>query len=96
MAKEKSIKPKTEGKLSYEELEKTAAGLNNQCKQLYQQLMEARQIISEFNVIGVLLDILGKSEHFSEEFIQKCATRIEEVVTANLTESPAAPEESKE
>lgn len=71
-------------KLSYEELEQMAGNLNRQCQQFYSQLQEANRIISEFNEVGMLLSILERSEHFSSAFTERCASKIETMVTAAL------------
>lgn len=90
---EKSKKVKTSDgnskseKLSYEQLEQVAGNLNKQCQQLFQQLKEAQRVISEFNEIGLLLDILDKSEHFGEAFVERCSKKIEEVVTTAFDNS---------
>ena len=81
-------------KLSYEELEQTAINLNDKCKQLYSQLQEANRIISEFNEIGMLLSILERSEHFSEEFVTRCSSKVEEIITKALDEAAKAEEKS--
>jgi hypothetical protein len=68
-------------KLSYEQLEQIAINLNQQCQQLQQQLHQAQQTIANFNgmevVVSLLMDILGKSEFFSEDFIARCVNKIE-------------------
>ena len=93
MANEKSKEVKMSGeaqkqeKLSYEQLEQLAGNLNKQCQQFYNQLQEANRTISEFNEIGMLLDILDKGEHFSEEFVTRCSTKIESIITRALDDS---------
>ena len=90
MANEKSKEVKMEGvatgkeepkKLSYEELERIAYQLKGANNDLYKRLQNAEGIISEFNEIGMLLSILERSEHFSEEFVTRCSRKIEETVT---------------
>lgn len=68
-------------KLSYEELEQIANGLNNQCKQLYERLHAANDYISGINEVEVLLSILENSIHFDEKFISRCADTIEEKIS---------------
>lgn len=92
MAKEKKtieIKAKQDGnvenpgqkeKLSYEQLEQIAGNLNQQCRQMQQIINNQQQAIAEFNEIGMLLDVLGKSEHFSEKFVTRCSNKIEELI----------------
>lgn len=73
-------------KLSYEELERVANGLNAKCGQMYQQLQEANNIISSFNETELLLSILDKAEYFHEPFVQRCVEQIENVVGKALDE----------
>lgn len=57
-----------------------ANNLNSQCRQLYEKLKEAQNIIDNFNVIGMLLSVLGKSEYYSEDFVQRCSDKVQEMV----------------
>ena len=59
MKVEKDSTKKSE-KLTYEQLESVANELNMQCKQLYAQLQNAQKVISEFNDLGLLLEIIDK------------------------------------
>ena len=87
---------KEQKKLSYEELEQIANNLNKQCQQMYGKLQEADRIISEFNEIGMLLSILEKSEHFSENFTARCSKKVEEIVTKALDSADKREENTKE
>lgn len=95
MAKEKkTIKqdgnvenPVQKEKLSYEQLEQIAGNLNQQCRQMQQIINNQQQAIAEFNEIGMLLDVLGKSEHFSEKFVTRCSNKIEELITKAMDAS---------
>ena len=95
MAKEKkTIKqdgnvenPGQKEKLSYEQLEQIAGNLNQQCRQMQQVINNQQQAIAEFNEIGMLLDVLGKSEHFSEKFVTRCSDKIEELITKAMDAS---------
>lgn len=78
---------KKQEKLSYEQLEQIANGLNQECHRLQQQLQQAKQTIAETNELGILLAILDKAEHFREEFAVRCADKIEEIITAALDAS---------
>ena len=84
-------------KLSYEQLEQVALQMRNANNDLYKRLQNAQQAIAEFNEIGMLLDILGKSEYFSDGFVSRCSAKIEEIVTKALDESekPQEPQEQK-
>lgn len=84
--------PGQQKKLSYEELEKLAGNLNRQCQQFFQQLQEANRVIQEFNELGMLLDILDKSEHFRDGFVTRCANKVEEIVGKALDAAEKANE----
>ena len=45
----------------------------------------------------MLLDVLGKSEHFSEKFVTRCSNKIEELITKAMdaSEKQDEKEESK-
>jgi len=43
----------------------------------------------------VLLDVLGKSEHFSEKFVTRCSSKIEELITKAM-DATEVQEEKKE
>lgn len=74
-------------KIPYEQLEQIAGQLNQQCRVLQQQLVQAQNTIAEFNEIGMLLGVLGKSEHFSSQFVERCSSKIEELITRAFDES---------
>ena len=82
-------------KLSYEQLEKVANDLNNNCNMLYRQLQQAQNTIAEFNEIGMLLDVIKQAEQFSPEFIDRCAKKIEDLITKALDESEKQQEAQK-
>lgn len=78
---------KNGGKLNYEQLEQVAGSLNQRCNMLYQQLQQAQNTIAEFNEIGMLLDVLKQAEQFSSQFVERCASKIEELITKAMDES---------
>ena len=82
-------------KLSYEELEKVAGQLNDKCRRLYNQLMEAQQVIAGVNEIGMLLEVISKSEYFSGEFVDRCGKKIESLVTKLLDAEEGVKTEEK-
>ena len=86
---------KEENKLTYEQLEQVAGNLNAQCQQLHSQLRSAQNTIAQVNEIGMLLDILGKSEHFTEKFVTRCSAKIEELITKVLDASDKQEEEAQ-
>lgn len=91
----KSSSQKNE-KLTYEQLEQMAGNLNMQCRQLYQQLNEARTAIAEFNEIEMLLSIIEKGEYFDSSFIDRCAKTVQEIVMKALDNAEKAAEDSQE
>jgi hypothetical protein len=44
----------------------------------------------------MLLDILGKGEHFTESFVSRCSSKIEEIVTKALDASEKSEESNSE
>lgn len=87
---------KEDEKLSYEQLEQVAGNLNRQCQQLHAQLRSAQNVIAEFNELNMLLEILGKGEHFTEQFVTRCASKIEDMVTRALDASEKREESNSE
>ena len=87
--------PGQKEKLSYEQLEQIAGNLNQQCRQMQQIINNQQQAIAEFNEIGMLLDVLGKSENFSEKFVTRCSNKIEELITKAMDASEKQAEETK-
>ena len=85
-------KKKADEKLSYEQLEQLAANLRQEAKHWYQQCIEMKKVLDEFNEVNMLLDILGKSEHFSEKFATRCSEKIESIITVALDNSEKAEE----
>ena len=94
-AAEVKMAPKQEEKtkLTYEKLEEVAGNLNQQCSQLYAKLKEAQEIIANFNMVGMLLDIMDKAEYFNEDFVSMCTEKIQTAVTEML-KSDSEPKEN--
>lgn len=76
-----------EKKFSYEQLEQIAHSLDEKCKEMYKELMEARNVIAHFNEIGMLLSIIDKGEFFDPAFIERCCKEIQDTVTQALDAS---------
>lgn len=98
VVREESQNNEVSKKLSYEELENIALQSRKQNAELYQRLQQVQNVLAEVNQIGLLLDILGKAEHFKESFVNRCASKIEELVGKAMDESEkeaATTEESK-
>lgn len=90
-------KPETEKeeKLTYEQLEQVAMRLNQQCQQMYEKLQEAERIIKNVNDIELLLSVIRQSEYFDEDFIKRCADKIQTTLTEMLDSAEERKEESK-
>ena len=86
---------KKDEKLTYEQLEQVASNLNDKCRQLYKQLQDAQAVIAEFNEIGMLLAILDKSEHFEIPFVERCAKKVQDIITKALDASEKQEEEKE-
>lgn len=71
-------------KLPYEELEKLCVQLRGANNELYKRLQNAETAIAEFNEVGLLLDLLGKSEFFEESFIERISKKIQEIINGVL------------
>lgn len=83
-------------KIPYEQLEQVALQLRAANNDLYKRLQSAQQAIAEFNEIGMLLDILGKSEYFSDAFVSRCSAKVEEIVTKALDASEKEDKENQD
>lgn len=71
-------------KFTYEQLEDIARRLSAQCNQLQAQLKEAHKIIDNFNILGMLLSILGKEDFFDPKFVDRCSEKVQILVTGVL------------
>ena len=86
-------------KLTYEELENACHQLSEQARKMYMQLQEANQL-NFFKRLDYLFKVLENASMFSEEFVTKCSTEVEEVmsmpVDSEAKESTDTSEASKE
>ena len=78
---ENQAKPEKEPKFSYEDLERIAYQLRADNNYLNERCNQAESVIAEFNEIGMLLSLLERSEHFDVSFVQRCASRIQRLVS---------------
>ena len=85
VSKEKKVQE--EQKYSYDELNNIAHQLNEQNVQLYRKLQEAN-LDNMFKRLDYLFKVLDKPEFFENEFVDKCANEIVELMTI--------PEENKD
>lgn len=67
-------------KLSYEELEKIAHELNNQCQKLYSELQKSN-MINTFKRLDYLFKVLENKDVFNSDFITTCVNEIQEFMT---------------
>lgn len=80
-------------KLTYEQLVGVANNLNQQCRQLYGALQEAKKIIAGFNEVKLITDLLDKADYFSDAFVDRCVDRLETAVNTMFDNADAKPEE---
>ena len=74
-------------KLSYEQLENVAHQLSEQAKQLYMKL-QAANMSNMFKRLDYLFKVVENGHMFKQDFLEKCITEIEEIMTV--------PEETEE
>lgn len=74
-------------KMSYEQLENVAHQLSEQAKQLYMKL-QAANISNMFKRLDYLFKVVENGHMFKQDFLEKCITEIEEIMTV--------PEETEE
>ena len=74
-------------KMSYEQLENVAHQLSEQAKQLYMKL-QAANMSNMFKRLDYLFKVVENGHMFKQDFLEKCITEIEEIMTV--------PEEIKE
>lgn len=78
-----NLKPEVEAarpeKMSYEQLENIAHQLSEQAKQLYARLQEAN-MANMFKRLDYLFKVVENAHAFSEEFVAKCVTEIEDMI----------------
>ena len=74
------MKPQSEKKYSYEELNNIAGQLSQQNQQLYQQLQRAN-MANMFKRLDYLFKVVENGAMFSPEFVDKCIKEIEDSMT---------------
>ena len=73
-------------KMSYEQLENVAHQLSEQAKQLYMKLQEAN-MNNIFKRLDYLFKVVENGHMFKQDFLDKCITEIEELMTVPEEES---------
>ena len=74
-------------KMSYEQLEQIAHQLSEQARQLYSQLQKSN-MTNMFKRLDYLFKVVENGHMFKQDFLEKCITEIEELMTV--------PEETEE
>lgn len=67
-------------KMSYEQLENVAHQLSEQAKQLYMKL-QAANMGNMFKRLDYLFKVVENGHMFKQDFLEKCITEIEEIMT---------------
>ena len=67
-------------KMSYEQLENVAHQLSEQAKQLYMKLQDAN-MNNIFKRLDYLFKVVENGHMFKQDFLDKCITEIEELMT---------------
>ena len=80
MEEKKEIENNKEKKLSYSELENVAHQLSEQNRQLYNQLQKSN-LTNMFKRLDYLFKVIENGKVFKQEFLEKCITEIEELMT---------------
>lgn len=82
MEEKKAVATKVDNpkKMSYEQLEIIAHQLSEQNKQLYNKLQEV-SISNAFKRLEFLFKVVENSNSFNKEFVDKCVTEIEDLIT---------------
>ena len=73
-------------KMSYEQLENIAHQLSEQAKQLYMKLQDAN-MNNIFKRLDYLFKVVENGHMFKQDFLDKCITEIEELMTVPEEES---------
>ena len=77
-------------KMSYEQLEQVAHQLSEQARQLYSQLQKSN-MTNMFKRLDYLFKVVENGHMFKQDFLEKCITEIEELMTV-----PEVEEDNKE
>lgn len=83
--KEKTVKimhseAERPNKMSYEQLENVAHQLSEQAKKLYAELQNAN-MNNLFKRLDYLFKVIENQHMFSQSFVDKCVTEIEDIIT---------------
>lgn len=71
---------KENAKMSYEQLENVAHQLSEQVRQLYAKLQESN-LENMFKRLDYLFKVIENAHAFNEEFVSKCISEIESLMT---------------
>ena len=67
-------------KMSYEQLEQIAHQLSEQARKLYSQLQQSN-MTNMFKRLDYLFKVVENGHMFKQDFLEKCITEIEELMT---------------
>lgn len=81
-------------KMSYEQLEQVAHQLSEQARHLYNQLQETN-LNNTFKRLDYLFKVAENSNSFSKEFVEKCISEIEKIMTIPEEEEEKTPNTEK-
>lgn len=73
-------------KLSYEELEKVAHELNNQCQTLYKELQNTN-MLNTFKRLDYLFKVVENIDVFPQEFAKHCIEEVVDIMTVPVEET---------
>ena len=76
---------KENAKMSYEQLENVAHQLSEQVRQLYAKLQESN-LENMFKRLDYLFKVIENAHAFNEEFVSKCTSEIESLMTLSDNE----------
>ena len=82
-------------KMSYEQLENIAHQLSEQAKQLYMKL-QATNMSNMFKRLDYLFKVVENGHMFKQDFLEKCITEIEELMTVPEVEEDNKEEETRD
>lgn len=84
----------TPKKLTYEELENVAKQLSEQNRLFYQELQK-REVQEVFTRLGFLFKVVEFANRFSSDFLKKCVSEIESLITIPEETTEEQPTENK-
>lgn len=84
---ENAVNAENQKRIPYEQLEKYAKDLGERYQKVYSELMEAHRVLSNINSLNMLLSVLNKNEFFDLDFNDRCAKKVQDIITEMLDAS---------